>query len=117
MTKKRIGIWLLVAVLFGGLLYATVYLLASHGEAFKLVEQTIMGSQVLQAKVGRIERLQLAPFGAYDERTAGDSGSATMTVEVMGTTRTIALDVKVKKTNGEWEIEQVSLDGKPLVLN
>ena len=117
MAKKKIGIWVLIVVVFGGLLYTTAYLLARHSDAFKLVEQTIMGSQVLQAQVGRIERVRLPRLGPYDESFAGDSGSATMTVEVIGTTKTIALDVKMKKTRGEWEIEQVSLDGKPLVLN
>lgn len=116
MTKK-IGIGIFLAAVFGALLYATVYFLASQGEAFESVEQTLKRSSALQSHVGRVERVRLVPFGAYDEKTAGDNGSATMTVEVMGATRTVTLEVKAKKTRGTWAIEQTSLDGKPLVLH
>jgi hypothetical protein len=116
-VAKKIGIGILIAVVFGALLYVAVYLMASHSDAFKLVEQTLRNSQALQSQVGHVERVRLVPFGSYDEKTAGDNGWATMTVEVTGTTKTATLDVKAKKTSGTWAIEQASLDGKPLALN
>lgn len=114
---KKIGVGILIAAVFGALLHVAVYLLASHSDAFKLVEQTLKNSQALQSQVGHVERVRLAPFGDNGWATAGDNGWATMTVEVTGTTKTIALDVKAKKTRGTWAIEQASLDGKPLVLH
>ncbi len=106
-----------MAVLFGVLaILIGVYILASRGDAFKLVEQTLMNSQALQSQVGHVERVRLVPFGSYDEKTAGDHGWATMTVEVTGTTKTVILDVRAKKASGAWEVEQASIDGKPLVL-
>jgi hypothetical protein len=116
-VTKKTGIGILIAAIFGALLYVTAYFLASHGDAFKLVEQTLKNSQVLQSQVGHVERVRLVPFGSYDEKTAGDNGWATMTVDVTGTTKTLTLDVKAKKTSGIWAIEQASTDGKPMVLN
>ena len=114
---KKIGIGILIAAVFGALLHVAVYLLASHSDAFKLVEQTLRNSQALQSQVGHVERVRLAPFGDNGWATAGDNGWATMTVEVTGATKTVTLDVKTKKTNSVWAIEQASLDGKPVVLN
>lgn len=115
---KKIGKWILLAALFGALLYAVVYFMGSRGDAFKFAEQAIRNSQSLQAQIGKIERVRLAPSGPYKERlsVSGD-GWATMMIEVTGATKTVALDVKMKKTNGVWAIEQASLDGKPVTLN
>lgn len=113
---KKIGIGILIAVVFGALLYVAIYFLASRGDAFKFVEQMLMNSQALQLQAGHIERVRFMPFGSYHEKTAGDNGWATMMVEVTGTTKTMILDVKAKKASGTWEVEQVSIDGKPLVL-
>ena len=113
---KRIGLGILIVGVFGALLCVTVYFLASHGDAFKLVEQTLKNSQALQSQVGHIERVRLVPFGSYEENTAGDNGWATMTVEVTGSAKTVTLDIRARKASGAWGVEQASIDGKHLVL-
>ena len=113
---KKIGIGILIAVVSGTLLYLSVYFLASRSDAFKLAEQTLMNSQALQSQAGHIERVRLMPFGFYDEKTTGDNGWATMTVEAVGTTKTVILDVRAKKASGTWAVEQASIDGNPLGL-
>jgi hypothetical protein len=107
----------LIGLLAGLALYAFVYFLASHGDAFEFAKQEIRNSHMIESEIGRVERIRLDPFGFYDEKSVGSEEWATMTVEVTGTRKTIALSVKVKKTNGNWAIEQAATQGVPLVLN
>lgn len=114
---KKIGKILFFGALFGVILYTTVYLLASRGEAFKFVEQKIQSSNEIESDIGKIESVRLSPFGTYEDKSAGADEWATMTVDVSGVKKTIVLDVKVKKKNGVWSIEEATNNGNPVVLN
>lgn len=117
MTIKKVSKWIVLAALFGAMLYVTVYFMASHGDAFIFAEQAIKNSQILQSQIGRIERVRLSPFGSYKEKYVDADKWVTMTVEVTGTVKTIILNMKMKKTSSGWMIEQALIDGNPLVLN
>lgn len=108
---------LILIVLFGTLLYAGVYFWGSHSEAFRFIERTIMNSRAVQSQIGNVERVRLAPFSTYHEKSASDDVWVTMGVNVTGTRKTVTIDVKAKKIRDVWQIEQASIDGKPLLLN
>ena len=114
---KKIGKILFFGALLGLVFYATVYLLASRGDAFKFVEQRIKNSHAIESEVGKIESIRLSPFGAYEDKSAGMDEWATMTVKVSSVTKTVFLEVRAKKTNSAWEIDWVTRDGKPIALN
>jgi hypothetical protein len=107
-NKVRAGLFL--AALFGVVLFAFVYFLGSHGEAFEFVEQKIKNSHMIESQIGKIKRIRLDPFGRYEEKSTDSDERVRMTVEVIGAAKTIVLEIKAKKTNGTWEIEQ-ALDG------
>ena len=108
---------ILLGLLFGLLLYATVYFMASRGDAFKYVDQRIRSSAVIESKIGQIKRIRLDLFGSYEEKSVGSDEWATMSVEVTGTKTSMVLDVRVKKMNGNWAIEQVTSQGATLALD
>ena len=114
---KKIGKILFFGALLGLVFYATVYLLASRGDAFKFVEQRIKSSHLIESEVGKIESVRLSPFGAYEDKSAGMDEWATMTVEISGAIKTVVLEVKTKKTNGAWAIDEATKDGIPIALN
>ena len=105
---------LLFAALFGAALYTTVYVMASRGDAFKFVEQKIKSSSVIESEIGAVEGVHL---GSYEDINAGSDVWATMSVEVSGANKPIVLDIKAKKTNGTWVIEQATNNGIPIELN
>lgn len=109
--------FILLGLLLGALLYAAIYFMASRGDAFMYVDQKIRISTVIESNVGQIKRIRLNPFGSYEEKSVGPDEWVTMSVEVTGTKTTMALDVKVKKVNGNWAIEQVINQGSPLALD
>ena len=114
---KKIGKIILLAAFFGALLYAIVYFMASHGEAFGFAEKMIRNSRAIKLQVGEIKHIRLNPFGSYDEKTVGSEEWVTMTIEVAGTAKTAELDIKAKNTNGTWGIEQAKIEGKPVALD
>ena len=114
---KKVAKIVFFAVLFGVLLYAVVYFMASQGNAFEFVEQTIRHSHAIESQIGKIERVRLDPLGSYVEKSVGSDEWATMTVEVTGATKTIVLAIKAKKTNGAWTIEQAKNGEMPLALD
>lgn len=116
-TLAQIGKSVAIAVVCGVLLYVAVYFMASHGDAFEFAEQAIKNSRSLQTQIGKVERVRLAPSGGYHEKFVNSDAWVMMKVEVTGTAQSVALDMKVKKTDGNWSIEQVLLDGKPVTLN
>ncbi len=104
-STKKIGQTIAIATLFGVALYAAVYFMASHSEAFEFIEQKIRNSQAIKTQVGDIKEIRPSLFGSYDQKTVGSDEWVSMTVHVTGVVRTIELDVKAKKTNGTWVLE------------
>lgn len=114
---KIIGKIILLAALFGALLYAVVYFMASHSDGFEFAEKTIRNSHMIKLQVGEIKRVQPDAFGSYDEKTVGSDEWVTMDIKVEGTTKTIVLSVRAKKANGTWMIEQATTEGRPVTLD
>ena len=108
---------ILLGLLFGVLLYSAIYFKASRGDAFMYVDQKIRSSVAIESKVGRIERVRLDFFGFYEEKNVGSDEWVTMSIKVIGTRTTMVLDVKLKKTNEIWSIDQVSSQGSLLALD
>ncbi len=117
MTKKKFGGLMVIALFCGVLLYFGIFFWGSHSESFKFVERTVMNSRSLQSQIGTIERVRLPLFGSFREKFVDSDKLAAMTVEVIGANKTVTLDVRAKKLNDVWTIEQALMDGKPLVLN
>ncbi len=109
--------FVLTGLLFGLVLYAAVYFMASRGDAFKYVDKKIRTSAVIESKLGHIKGVRLDPLGGYEEKSVGSDEWVTMRVEVTGAKAMMALDVKAKKTNGDWAIEQMISQGTPVVLD
>jgi hypothetical protein len=107
----------LIGLLLGLVLYVVVYLMASHGDAFKYVDQRIRTSAMIESKFGYIKNVRLDPLGSYEKKSIGSDEWVTMKVEVAGAKTTVILDVRVRKTNGNWTIEQVIGPDTLLVLD
>ena len=107
----------LAILFFGPLLYVAVYFMAAHSEAFVFAENTIKHSQSLQTQIGNIKQVKLPLFGSYEDRFVNREAWATMEVEVTGALKTVNLELKMKKKNGAWIIEQALLNGNPVTLN
>ena len=105
-----------LAALLGLLLYISVYLIAGRSDAFVFAENAIKHSKSLQTKIGNVERVRLPLFGSYDENFVNGDTWVTMEVEVTGAVKTVALQIKMKKINATWAIEQSLIDGNPVVL-
>jgi hypothetical protein len=116
MMRRKIAVGLLIATAFGILLYVAVYFIASGGEAFKFAEQEILSSEALKSRIGIVNSVRLAPFGPYDEQTAGEEGSANMDVKAVGSMQTVTLNLDMKKVSGAWSIVKVQIDGEPFLL-
>ncbi len=114
---KKIGKIVLLAALFGALLYVVVYFMASHSDGFEFAEKTIRNSHTIKLQVGEIKSVHPDSFGAYDEKTVGSDEWVTMDIKIEGTTKSIVLSVREKKTNGTWMIEQSTIEGKPVTLD
>lgn len=113
----KVGKSITLAALLGVLLYVAVHFMASHGEAFEFAEHAIKNSRSLQAQIGKIERVRIPLLGSYKEKSFNADTRVAMTVEVIGTAKTVELQMKMKKINGAWMIEQASINGNPLALN
>ena len=109
---KKIGRAIALAVLFGVVLYAIVYFMASHSEAFEFVEKKIRNSQAVKAQVGEIKEIRPALLGPYDQKTVNSDEWVSMVIDVSGTAKSIELDVRMKKTNGIWAVESAKRDGQ-----
>jgi hypothetical protein len=108
---------IILAAFLGVLLYVAVYFMASHGEAFEFAEHAIRNSQSLHSQVGKIESVRIPLFAAYKEKSFNAETWVTMTVEIVGSVKTIELQMRMKKINGDWMIEQASIDGNSVALN
>lgn len=116
-TAKKIGRAIALAILFGAALYAVVYWMASHSEAFEFAEQKIRSSSAVKTQVGEIERVHVALLGSYDQKTVNSEEWVSMVIDVDGITKSIELDVRMKKTNGVWAIEAAKSNGQNFNLN
>ncbi len=114
---RKVSKLIAIALFLGMLLYFGIFFWGSHSESFKFVEQTVMNSRNLQSQIGAIEHVRLTPFGSFREKFVDSDKWATMTIEVIGANKTITLDVRTKKLNDVWTIEQALLNGKTVVLN
>ena len=109
---KKIGRAIALAVLCGVVLYAIVYFMASHSEAFEFVEKKIRNSQAVKARVGEIKKIRPALLGPYDQKTVNSDEWVSMAINVSGAAKSIELDVRMKKTNGIWAVESAKRDGQ-----
>ena len=94
-TVRKIGRAVILAVLFGVSLYAIVYFMASHSEAFGFAEQKIRSSPAIKAQVGDIKKVRPALLGPYDQKTVNSDEWVSMAIDVFGTVRSIELDLDV----------------------
>lgn len=114
---RKVVKFILRGLLFGLVLYGSVYFMVSRGDAFKYVDQRIRSSAMIESKIGQIKDVRLDPLGGYEGKSVGSDEWVTMKVKVFGANTEMVLDIRVKKTNGAWAIEQVSSQGAPLVLS
>lgn len=106
-----------LAASFGLVLYASVYFMAGHSDAFKFIEQRIRSSEAIKAQVGDIKKIRPSLFGAFDHKTVDSDEWVSMTLDVTGTARSIEVDVKAKKANGKWTLDKVVSGGQPIEAN
>ena len=104
---KKIGMLIVMLVLFGVALYSIVYFMASHSDAFKFVEQKVKNSEVIKAQVGLVKNVRPSLLGSFDQKTVGSDEWASMKVNVAGELRTMEIEVKAKKANNNWTLESV----------
>lgn len=116
-TPKKIARGIALAAFFGAALYAIVYFMASHSDAFEFAEQKIRNSQAVKAQVGDIKKIRPALLGPYDQKTVNSDEWVSMTIDVSGVTKSIELDVKMKKTNGVWVVEDAQNKGSRFNLD
>jgi hypothetical protein len=68
-NPRQLGKVLSLAAFFGVALYAVVYFMASHSEAFEFVEQRIKSSWEIKTQLGEIKEVRLSLFGSYDQKS------------------------------------------------
>ena len=112
MQKQKITRYAVLSIIFGVCLYAGIYLWASHSESFEFVDQTLRHSETLQSQLGNIQDVHLSPFGSFSEKFIGSDKNARMKVKVIGTKKSITLQIKASKNSNIWKIDEALIDGK-----
>lgn len=112
MFTKRIGRAVVLAVLFGIVLYAIVYFMASNSEAFEFAERKIRSSSAVKERLWDIKSVRPAVLGPYAQKTVNSDKWVSMAIYISGTGKSIELEVKMKKVNGAWMVERAESDGR-----
>jgi hypothetical protein len=115
MAKKLQAVAL--SAIYGISLYASVYLWASHSESFEFVDHAIKDSPALQSRIGIVKEVQLALFGNYRDKFGDADHSTTLTVHVVGASKSAELEVNATKRAGVWRIDRVLMGGESLALD
>ena len=110
-TRVVILVTLVVIVFIGS------YLRETHSGGYRFIENRIEHSRTLQSQIGPVLRVHLSPFASYHYRTAGSDEWLTISLEVTGALERVTLDIKAKKISGVWQIEQASIEGRPIALD
>lgn len=117
MNAKRFVSMIALAGLFGALLYAIVYFMASQSEGFKFAEQKIRSSPAIRAHFGEIGKVRPVLLGPYDQKTVDSDQWMSVAIDVSGSLTSIQLAVRMRKTNGTWTIESAKNEGRNVSLN
>jgi hypothetical protein len=109
---KKIAIWSVVAIVFGIVLYVSIYFYGTQSESFKFVETTIRQSPVIAAAVGDVESVSLDPWGDYNENFVDSDKWVHMSVNVTGKRGDAVVTVSAKKINDIWSVDEMGVGGK-----
>lgn len=108
----RVQIGLLVFL--GLALFSGSYVWEINSDGFRFVEQQLRKSSALQSQIGPVEKVELPIYYNYHQKDSGADSWLKMSLRVRGVTRTAKVDVKAKRINGAWEIEEIMVDGRPI---
>jgi hypothetical protein len=113
-ATRKLGKMVSLAAFFGLALYASVYFMAGHSDAFKFIEQRIRNSEAVKAQVGDIKSIRPSLFGTFDHKTVDSDEWVSMTLDVTGTERSIEVVVQAKKAYGSWTLDKVESSGQKI---
>ena len=112
MQRQRVTHYVVLSILGGMCLYVGIFLWASHSESFEFVDQTLRHSKKLRSKLGDIQDVQLSPFGSFSEKIVGSDKNAKMKLKVIGTKKSIILEIKASKSGDIWKIDEAFIGDK-----
>ena len=101
-------------MMIGGAIYGLVFWNALNGAPFLAVRSYLMNSKVAISGLGDVSEVRLLPFSSYHERTAGSTGNARFSIEIIGTTSRKKAIVEMEMQNDIWRAQQVRIDGQVL---
>lgn len=113
-NKSRFLKLFIATICTGALFYGYVFYAVATGGAFTTFKSWCIHSQSLAAAVGQFHDVKLLPFDSFFEKDKGNTGLAGFSARIVGSVRTINVDVAMKRHGATWEVESVLVDGKTL---
>jgi hypothetical protein len=109
--------WVLVAVAFGIVMWATAVYWGSHSEGFQFVAGKLRTSREIQSRVGNVRKVTLPILGQYRERFVNSDKWVKMIVDVEGDKGSVTVRTVLQKTNGVWTVTESSIGAQHVDLN
>ena len=107
---RRLG---LAVLIFLGVL-GSAYYLATISEPYEDLEQGAKRSIALRQHLGEVRYVRLSFARPFSFAYGDLDGSAAFTLFVQGDRRDGMLSAKMRKREGKWSIESMTIDDKPL---
>lgn len=114
---KKPSRWILVAIAFGIVMWATAVYWGSHSEGFQFVEGKVRASREIQNRVGNVRKVSLPVFGQYREKFVNSDRWVKMMVDVEGDKGAVTVSTALQKKNGVWTITESSIGTQHVDLN
>lgn len=109
--------WIVTIVVVAVVLTGLFRLYASRSDATKFAQGEIRRSPVVQSRIGTVTDVHLALFGPYRSDYASWGTRTQMDVEARGNKGSATISIKVTDRDGDWKVEEATIDGQPVVLN
>lgn len=104
----------IVTICACALLYGYVFYTISTGAAFTAFRGWCARSQSVVAIAGQFQKTELLPFVSFFEKDKGETGLAGFTARIVGSTKTIDVEVTMKRAGDKWDVDRVLASGKML---
>jgi hypothetical protein len=113
--------WILIALAAAVVFYVGLYLWGTHSEGYRFLDQVVRESPEIRQRVGDVKTVRMSFLNGYREKFVNSesttSKTVTMTLNVVGSKKSLNVKAVAKETNGTWKVSEASIDGELVKLN